>query len=114
MQRSEVDDFIGHWLTSFISCSKVGQSRVSQLRINEIRTCQCCLKKPPCNRLNNYIKCESCQKKFRGQKCLENPKVYKICEKIKKCSKCLTIIITGSKKHDCGMARCKTCGTDKP
>jgi hypothetical protein len=72
-------------------------------------------RQPPCRIDNQSIACDACQRTFRGQVCFNKRKTSKLCDKLKRCDRCMTYFwLQKNKQHVCGVSYCPTCRADKP
>lgn len=77
-------------------------------------TCPQCYTKPPCKKTTTEIKCEKCNRYFRGTICFEKHK-EKICAKYKICKYCFQGYRFNIKsKHKCGSRLCLKCKAVRP
>lgn len=80
-------------------------------------SCPCCQESPPCLQVKEEIKCNSCNRIFRGPVCFKNHEVLRkggsLCDTIKRCSECLKTVKTGH-QHVCGEVLCKICHCYQP
>ncbi|XP_043272012.1 uncharacterized protein [Venturia canescens] len=89
------------------------------------KKCPRCLQAPPCALgAAAAIRCETCNRDFFGEQCLENHRaitirrkhrVNTVCESLQRCRKCFRAIRPIEKKtHVCGEGFCKTCKSQQP
>jgi hypothetical protein len=77
--------------------------------------CPCCHDNPPCRIDNQSVACNARQRTFRGQVCFNKRKTSKLCDKLKRCDRCMTYFwLQKNKQHVCGVSYCPTCRADKP
>lgn len=71
-------------------------------------TCPLCQQSPPCLQKYTNVKCNECNRDFRDQNCYDQHKSKNICDKVKRCSDCLTTY-KADRTHECNEIYCKTC-----
>ncbi|XP_031342123.1 uncharacterized protein LOC116170010 [Photinus pyralis] len=76
--------------------------------------CPCCHTSPPCNKDAPNIKCEVCNRDFRGLECFRHHKDQELCAKVRRCRTCLVTVWKEKKPHKCGIKKCVTCQADRP
>ncbi|KAK4885665.1 hypothetical protein RN001_001936 [Aquatica leii] len=76
--------------------------------------CPACHTSPPCNKDQETILCNTCNRDFRGSDCFaEHSK--ELCKILRRCKSCLNSVwVDKSKPHKCGYSYCRNCDADKP
>lgn len=75
-----------------------------------VKSCVRCGGDSPCIK-EKQIRCNDCCRDFSGQVCYDNHKANKMCDRVKRCLKCLKTMDMGKhkKEHVCGEIYCKIC-----
>lgn len=76
-------------------------------------TCPGCRQSPSCSSEELVVKCDSCRRSFRGQKCFDNHLQHSICTQIRRCEDCFKVVPT-NRRHTCGEIFCKICNKHCP
>lgn len=78
--------------------------------------CPCCFSRPKCDINAINIKCDICNRYFRGRSCylnhlqVQNKSKSPICMKLQNCKTCfVTIDKSRKRKHECGKKFCRVC-----
>ncbi len=76
--------------------------------------CKSCLNSPPCDKTNNKLNCNLCNRSFYGHDCFARHQST-VCNKLKICASCNKCYTTsGGNQHECGVTYCKLCCTKRP